>query len=952
MNTSNSTSFGGAAKPRNCFSNRHNDALSDYCCAHVDCAMAPEDVIYPRNSEKLGWLRRHELGAPHCSNRNELHAACLRQYCARCREIWGCNMAQYIAEGKSRSVLSKAYASFGFSGSQSNESASGRTSSPLAPANGGTTATPRSSRRRSLSSAASNENHGFDDLSRVSASSPSNVESGEAGGRAPSAVKLTTAADGSATLIVPATSHAALAMMFQHVGHLHVADRTVSGGRAYDELRTKMDAAVLILEDLTDFLEALPLTSPYRWSVVGSLARRVPVKTVADFTGMNERTIRNAKKRIEEEDEPPIACGRHPGEHRVHFRDDVLAAVREHWFDCAQQTHRRDEEDNRLDLWWAAIPYDHVYLSYRVWVVAKYLHDQQCQLEAAVSSSGARPPPRGATSAAATAKATTATFDALDSSEHEDEDDIYADLMRRKLAVGRTTFLLERPDEIQPDEMREHKCAVCRLGYEQVDKLDDIKKQTHESCERGAHAAADCDAWKSLECVRVISNDIERLQTHCKRVEVQSAAFAACKRGLVADEILMLMDFSPYSRAYRRERGMADAMSGTQCLHMCVYEGVAEGADPVLSYYDHFAQESNDYHFVRRVFLRLFNRSGPLHGKTLRYVWSDGGPKHFKTKRSLGFVLVELPWLFHWSVKPEWHFFISMHGKSLCDAHASNVKRIFKSAAKRGGKLLSAADYAAHLNSYAPMSEGDRRRLFRRPNQPSSMTAYDYQLFDRSDAYEWDKFDSVREHHRWVHTGRSHLVGDVRHYELLAYPLSDEESQPFTMTVTSKYQFDESRDGTELDLPFPPPKPKRMRRKMSATNSRPKSDSRDVEHFVDAVDDEIENDEDNVRWGVEYVIIEEAKLKEETDYKNYRRSGLRVAVRLVMDDGSAAAASSPPRWFPGSVIRWRTVKVLGTYNREDRDKYTHELLIVFDGSAEKNNGEWVPLDDDVRLVKK
>ena len=71
-----------------------------------------------------------------------------------------------------------------------------------------------------------------------------------------------------------------------------------------------------------------------------------------------------------------------------------------------------------------------------------------------------------------------------------------------------------------------------------------------------------------------------------------------------------------------------------------------------------------------------------------------------------------------------------------------------------------------------------------------------------------------------------------------------------------------------------------------------------------------------------------------------------------MDDRSAAAASSPPRWFPGSVIRWRTVKVLGTYNREDRDKYTHELLIVFDGSAEKNNGEWVPLDDDVRLVKK
>lgn len=106
------------------------------------------------------------------------------------------------------------------------------------------------------------------------------------------------------------------------------------------------------------------------------------------------------------------------------------------------------------------------------------------------------------------------------------------------------------------------------------------------------------------------------------------------------------------------------------------------------------------------------------------------------------------------------------------------------------------------------MAGGDRRRLLRRPKQPSSMTAYDDQLLDRSDAaYEWDKFDSVREHHRWVHSGRSHLVGDLRHYELLAYPLSDEQSQPFAMTVTSKYQFDESRDGAELDLPIPSPKP-------------------------------------------------------------------------------------------------------------------------------------------------
>lgn len=126
-----------------------------------------------------------------------------------------------------------------------------------------------------------------------------------------------------------------------------------------------------------------------------------------------------------------------------------------------------------------------------------------------------------------------------------------------------------------------------------------------------------------------------------------------------------------------------------------------------------------------------------------------------------------------------------------------------------------------------------------------------------------------------------------------------------------------------------------MRRKLPAKNSRPLSEACPVERFVDAVEDDIENDDGDVRWGDEYVIIEEEKLKEESDYRKYRQSGLRVAGRFALDDGSAAAASSAPRWFPGSVLNWRSTKVVGTYNREDREKFTHELLIVFDGSAEK-----------------
>lgn len=247
---------------------------------------------------------------------------------------------------------------------------------------------------------------------------------------------------------------------------------------------------------------------------------------------------------------------------------------------------------------------------------------------------------------------------------------------------------------------REHRCTTCRTGYEQMDELDEIKKSVLADCDN-IHSFEKCTAWNVGEKVQNLQNGVEYLKEHRRRVGIQSAAFSECKATLGVGEILILMDFSPYSKAYRKERGMDDAMTGTQCLHMCVYEGVASSAngavEPSLSYYDHFAQESNDYHFVRRAFLRLFSGDGPLREKRLRFVWSDGGPKHFKTKRAIGFLLVELPLLFKWTVMPEWHFFISLHGKSLCDAHASNVKRIFKFAAKCGAKLHTAKDLAARV---------------------------------------------------------------------------------------------------------------------------------------------------------------------------------------------------------------------------------------------------------------
>ena len=53
------------------------------------------------------------------------------------------------------------------------------------------------------------------------------------------------------------------------------------------------------------------------------------------------------------------------------------------------------------------------------------------------------------------------------------------------------------------------------------------------------------------------------------------------------------------------------------------------------------------------------------------FIFSDGGPKHFKINKTINF--------FHYIAKHfkfsiEYHFFESYHGSSLCDAHTGHIK--------------------------------------------------------------------------------------------------------------------------------------------------------------------------------------------------------------------------------------------------------------------------------------
>ena len=68
------------------------------------------------------------------------------------------------------------------------------------------------------------------------------------------------------------------------------------------------------------------------------------------------------------------------------------------------------------------------------------------------------------------------------------------------------------------------------------------------------------------------------------------------------------------------------------------------------------------------------------------YIFSDGGPKHFKINLTINF--------FHYisklfGIPIEYHFFESYHGASLCDAHAGHIKCAIRNIIRDGTQIKS-----------------------------------------------------------------------------------------------------------------------------------------------------------------------------------------------------------------------------------------------------------------------
>jgi hypothetical protein len=85
-------------------------------------------------------------------------------------------------------------------------------------------------------------------------------------------------------------------------------------------------------------------------------------------------------------------------------------------------------------------------------------------------------------------------------------------------------------------------------------------------------------------------------------------------------------------------------------------------------------KNQNDYYFVLQVWQLMFDQGAFTPFNSID-VWTDGGPKHFKTRFC--------QWMWHYlsffrfgGQRISHHFFASYHGHSLADTHAASIKQV------------------------------------------------------------------------------------------------------------------------------------------------------------------------------------------------------------------------------------------------------------------------------------
>jgi hypothetical protein len=438
------------------------------------------------------------------------------------------------------------------------------------------------------------------------------------------------------------------------------ATPTYSAGRGRKPFTVDV-AAVEIVQRLGQLLRSLPPRAPLRAAIVTSIVNGdTNVLEQLEMLGIPEsnyyywaNTAQNRGGAIKSLPGPS-----HPAPRKTEEAEVIAVWF---WLDVTVQSNSVDVHGERSEIRWCWHDYEAVFSLYKAFLLMEHGFDES--------------PP----------------------------DDEWPESLDPKLYLRRSAFLAARPACVKKGQVRECSCPICRdLGKDKA-RLDQARSEHRAECASGAACQCDaerCAAWDLY--VKENELDIAALRTaaadfaaHLDIVRMQRAEFERQRANLGKPgepNVIVQIDFSPFRLCYRRKISLTEGMEHCQALVAVLYTPNAayDRSKPdsrknrpySWHVFDFFAPESNDAVFLRRALLDLFRENWCQPGLYVS-VWSDGGPKHFKTCKSLLFVLHQIKEMARLD-RVVWNFFGSHHGKGMCDSHCANAKRRLKKVALVG----------------------------------------------------------------------------------------------------------------------------------------------------------------------------------------------------------------------------------------------------------------------------
>ena len=192
-----------------------------------------------------------------------------------------------------------------------------------------------------------------------------------------------------------------------------------------------------------------------------------------------------------------------------------------------------------------------------------------------------------------------------------------------------------------------------------------------------------CDPFDSTLQVEECEEDEEEgspkktKEEHLKLKKVQFDEFQRIRASLKETEALIVMDFTSVAIPHAKSQNLF-----VNDLIITLY---THGGKHDWINYMSTSDNKQMYAYVEGSLHDFWSTYIP-HNIRKVFVFSDGGPHHFKIWKTIN--------LFHYLVKMyeipiEYHFFESYHGSSLCDAHAGHVKKAIRYLIRDGTKITT-----------------------------------------------------------------------------------------------------------------------------------------------------------------------------------------------------------------------------------------------------------------------